>query len=143
MIIAGVDIRNQYGIRAGKKAYSEIEKSAKAKKGYEYDFTDENGIQTDPNEVTKFERKTYQIPLVLIANNLTDFLNKKRAFEQFLYGLKEFNLDVPFLSRRWKVRYSEITNLDILNISNVNGKNVCRFTLVLTDDYPTINFPIV
>lgn len=142
MIINGVNIKNQYGIRAGKKAYSEMEKSAKAKKGYEYDYSDENGTQTDPNEVTVFERNTYQIPMILLANNLNDFLAKKRGFEQFIYALKEFNLDIPFLNRRWKVRYSEMTGLDILNITNVSGKMVCKFTLTLTDDYPTSNFPI-
>lgn len=143
MIINTVNIKTQYGIRSGKKAYSELEKPAKAKPGYEYNFSDENGLVTDPNEVTVFERKTYQIPMILISNNLTDFLTKKRGFEQFIYGLKEFNLDIPFLNRRWKVRYSEMTGLDILNITNVNGKMVCNFTLTLTDDYPTSNFPII
>lgn len=143
MIINTVNIKTQYGIRSGKKAYSELEKPAKAKQGYEFSFSDENGTQTDPNETPVFERKTYQIPMVLIANSLSDFLAKKRGFEQFLYGLKEFNLDIPFLNRRWKVRYSEMTGLDILNIYNVDGKMVCNFNLILTDDYPISNFPIV
>ena len=141
--INGVDIYSTYGIAFRPGTYAELLKAPKRKKGYEYNWGDENGIETDPDETPVFERQTYNLPIHLEAKNEIDFYQKYRAFTLFITTSKEFNLDFLEMGRRFKVRYSDMTAFDKLTIIRGEGKVSIYFTLQLTDDYPTGNFPIV
>lgn len=141
--INNLDVYTTYGILFRKGTYAELLKAPKRKKGYEYDWGDSNGIETDPNEVPVFERKSYNLPIYLEADNETKFYQKYNAFIQFLYSAKEFNLDFIAMGRRFKVRYSDMSSFNKLTTIKGNNKVGCYFTLQLTDDYPVSNFPIV
>ncbi|WP_433863130.1 hypothetical protein [Sphingobacterium thalpophilum] len=139
----GADLYATYGILFRKGAYAELLKAPKRKKGYEYDWGDENGIETDPQEVPVYERLTYNLPIVIEARNGAEFFQRYNAFKMLLLNSKEFNLDVLDLGRRFKVRYSDMSSFDKLTTIKGNKKVTCYFTLQLTDDYPTENFQIV
>lgn len=141
--INGVDVYSTYGIAFRPGTYAELLKAPKRKKGYEYDWGDENGIETDPNEIPVFERQIFNLPIFIEAANGAEFYQRYGAFTNFLITTKEFNLDFLEMGRRFKVRYSDMTAFDKLTIINGDNKVGCYFTLQLTNDYPTENFPIV
>lgn len=141
--INGLDAYTSYGISFRPGTYAQLLEAPKRKKGYEYNWGDEDGIETDPNEKPVFERKTYNIPIYMEADNETKFYQKYNAFIQFLATAKEFNLDFLEMDRRFKVRYVEMSSFE--NLTTIKGNNSvgCYFTLQLTDDHPIDNFPIV
>ncbi len=140
--INGQDIYTTYGISFRPGTYSELLKAPKRKKGYEKDWGDENGIETDPNETPVYERQTYTLPIFIDAMGAAQFYSRYNAFKTFLLNSKEFNLDFLEMGRRFKVRYSEMSSFDKLTRINGNNKVGCYFTIQLTDDYPTENFII-
>lgn len=139
----GINAKTVYGCEPRPGFDEQLLQLPKRKPGYEFNWADENGMETDPNETPVFERKTYQLPIMISGIGKTDFFTKYNALTNFLLNAKEFNLDVDYLARRFKVRFSDITAFDKLNMFTQNGLTVCFFTLVLTDDYPASNFPIV
>lgn len=141
--INGLDIFSTYGISFRQGTYAELLKAAKRKKGYEWDYNDQNGIETDPDEVPVYERQVYNLPIFIEADSELQFYSRYNAFKSFLYNSKEFNLDMLEMGRRFKVRYSDMTSFEKLTIIKGANKVGCYFTLLLTDDYPTSNFPIV
>lgn len=140
--INGQDVFAAYGIVFRPGTYAELLKAPKRKKGYEFDWGDENGIETDPNEVPVYERQVYNLPIFIQADNGTQFYQRYNAFKSFLYASIEFNLDVIEMGRRFKVRYADMTSFQKLTNIQGNGKVGCYFTLQLTDDYPTEIFTI-
>jgi len=141
--INNVDVYTTYGISFRPGTYAELLKLPKKKKGYEYNWGDENGIETDPDENPVFERQTYNLPIFIEAANGVAFYQKYNALKQFLITAKEFNLDFLEMGRRFKVRYSDMTSFE--NLTTIKGNNTvgCYFTIQLTDDYPVDNFQIV
>src|SRR5690606_1058902 len=104
---------------------------------------DEDGIETDPNEVPVFERETYNLPLYVEAASESAFYLKYNALRNFLLNATEFNLDVLNMGRRFKVRYADMSSFQTLTRINGNNKVGCYITIQLTDDYPTDTFAIV
>lgn len=140
--INGEDVFTTYGIVFRPGTYAELLKAAKRKKGYEYDWQDENGVETDPEEVPVYERLTYNLPIFQQADNGAQFYERHYAFQNFLYGSGEFNLDFLEMGRRFKVRYADMTAFQKLTRISGTGKVGCYFTLQLTNDYPTEIFGI-
>lgn len=141
--INGQDIYTTYGLVFRPGTYAELLKAPKRKKGYEYNWMDDNGVETDPDEIPVFERQTYSLPILIEADNGAQFYQRYGAFKAFLLSAKEFNLDFLEMGRRFKVRYADMTNFDKLTLIKGNAKVACYFTLQLTDDYPVDNFQIV
>lgn len=140
--INGQDVFTTYGIVFRPGTYAELLKAPKRKQGYQYNWNDENGIETDPNEVPVYERQTYNLPIFIQADNGVQFYQRYNAFKAFLYTSGEINLDFIEMGRRFKVRYSDMTSFQKLTNIRGNRKVGCYFTLQLTDDYPTENFEI-
>lgn len=138
----GQNAYSTYGILFRKGSMNELLKVAKKKKGYEYDWQDENGVETDPEEEPVFDRISYNIPVYMEADNESHFWLRYNALRTFLLNAKEFNMDIHNFNRRFKVRYSEMSGFDML--TNIKGSNkvACYFTLQLTNDYPASNFTI-
>ena len=141
--INGQDIYTTYGISFRPGTYSELLKAPKRKKGYEKDWGDEDGIETDPNEEPVFERQTYNLPIYLEASSESAFYLKYNALRNFLLNAKEFNLDFLKMGRRFKVRYADMSTFQNLTRINGNNKVGCYITIQLTDDYPTDTFAII
>lgn len=142
MKLNGLDAFATYGIQLREGADEQLLQLPKKKPGYEFSWPDENGTETDPAETPKFERKTYALPIVIFGDGQTDFFANYNALTAFLLAAGEFNLDVEHLGRRYKVRYSEMSAFNKLNMFTTSGLIACYFTLSLTDDYPTASFPI-
>lgn len=140
--INGQDLFATYGIAFRPGTYAELLKAPKRKKGYEFDWADENGIETDPDEAPVYERQTYSLPIFIQADNGAQFYARYNAFKAFLYASGEFNLDFIEMGRRFKVRYSDMTSFTKLTLIKGSGKVGCYFTLQLTDDFPTEVFSI-
>jgi len=141
--INGQDAYTSYGIVFRPGTYAELLKAPKRKAGYEYNWGDEDGIETDPNEVPVFERQTYNLPLYVEAASESAFYLKYNALRNFLLNAKEFNLDFLKMGRRFKVRYADMSSFQTLTRINGNNKVGCYITIQLTDDYPTDTFAIV
>src|SRR5690606_12344878 len=137
MYINNQDAYEVYGLVINKGVDRELLKPPVKKEGYAYDWGDEDGIETDPDESPVFERKRYNLPLTLMADNYSDFATKYTEFVNFLLTAKEFNLDISHLSRRFIVRYKSVTSFDKLRPIHSGGKIGCALWLQLTDDYPT------
>lgn len=142
MYINNQDAYEVYGLIINKGVDRELLKPPKSKPGFSYDWGDENGIETDPDEPPVFERKTYNLPMTLMADNYSDFATKYTEFVNFLLTAKEFNLDISHLNRRFIVRYQSVTSFDKLTPFHSGGKIGCALWLQLTDDYPTEIFLI-
>lgn len=141
--INGLDAYTTYGIVFRDGTYAELLKCPKRKSGYEYDWQDENGMETDPEEEPVFERLIYNLPILLEADNETQFWVKYNAFRAFLLNAKEFNLDFLKMGRRFKVRFLSMSSFrNLTKIEGNSGKVGCFITIQLTDDYPASNFTI-
>lgn len=140
--INGQDAYTTYGISFRPGTYAELLKAPKRKAGYEYDWNDENGVETDPNEVPVFERQVYNLPIFIQADSDMQFYQRYNAFKAFLCTAKEFNLDFIDMGRRFKVHYSDMTAFQTLTKIKGSKSIGCYFTLQLTDDYPIQNFSI-
>src|SRR5690606_2692694 len=141
--INGQDAYTTYGISFRPGTYAELLKAPKRKVGYEYNWGDEDGIETDPNEVPVFERQTYNLPIYLEASSESAFYLKYNALRSFLLNAKEFQLDFLKMGRRFKVRYADMSSFQNLTRINGNNKVGCYITIQLTDDYPTNSFAII
>jgi len=141
--INGQDAYTTYGISFRPGVYAELLKAPKRKAGYEYNWGDEDGIETDPNEVPVFERQTYNLPIYMEAMSESAFYLKYNALRNFLFNAKEFNLDFLKMGRRFKVRYADMSSFK--NLTRINGNNIvgCYITIQLTDDYPKDTFAII
>lgn len=138
-----IDVFDTFGMCLRKGADNQLLQFSKRKSGYENNWPDENGIETDPGESPVFERLIYNLPVLMIATGKGDFFTKYDALRSFLLTAKEFNMDIAHLPRRFKVRYSDMTGFDKLTTFSQEGTIGCFFNLVLTDDYPTQKIPIV
>lgn len=141
--INGQDAYTTYGIVFRPGTYAELLKAPKRKAGYEYNWGDEDGIETDPNEKPVFERQTYNIPIYMEAENEIQFYSKYNAFRSLLFNAKEFNLDFIKMGRRFKVRYADMSSFQNLTKIHGNNKVGCYITIQLTDDYPADTFSIL
>ena len=141
--INGQDAYITYGIVFRPGTYAELLKAPKRKVGYEYNWGDEDGIETDPNEEPVFERQTYNLPLYMEAANEIQFYSKYNAFRSLLFNAKEFNLDFIKMGRRFKVRYADMSSFQNLTKIHGNNKVGCYITLQLTDDYPADTYSII
>lgn len=141
--INGQDAYTTYGIVFRPGTYAELLKAPKRKAGYEYNWGDEDGIETDPNEEPVFERQTYNLPLYMEAANEIQFYSKYNAFRSLLFNAKEFNLDFIKMGRRFKVRYADMSSFQNLTKIHGNNKVGCYITLQLTDDYPADTYSII
>ena len=140
--INGQDVYTTYGIAFRPGTYAELLKAPKRKQGYQYDWQDEDGMETDPDEIPVYERQIYNLPIFIQADNGLQFYQRYNAFIAFLYTSKEFNLDFLEMGRRFKVQYSEMTSYQKLTNINSTGNVGCYFTMQLTDDFPTQIFAI-
>lgn len=136
MYINNQDAYEVYGLVMRPGCDEELLKLPKPKPGYEYDWGDENGIETDPDEIPVFERKEYNLPVMLIADNYIDFFSKYTQLAFFLMERSEFNLDVIHLQRRFKVKFKDMTRFDKLTTFQGFGEVASDLILQLTDDYP-------
>jgi len=116
--INGLDVFSTYGISFRPGTYAELLKAAKRKAGYEYNWNDENGIETDPDEVPVYERQVYNLPIFIQADNGIQFYQRYNALKSFLYSSKEINLDFLEMGRRFKVHYLDMT--DFQNLTKIN-----------------------
>lgn len=142
MNINGLNALTTYGLQLRAGADEQLLQFPQVKPGYEYSWPDENGMETDPSETPVFERITYSLPILIEGAGKTDFFAKYNAFRSFVLTAGEFNLDIPHLARRFKVRFSKMSSFSKLNMFTESGRIYCLFTLELTDDYPADYFTI-
>lgn len=142
--MAGLDVYSSYGISFRPGTYKELLRAPKRKKGYEYGWIDEDGMETDPNEIPVYERQVFTLPFVILADNETQFFEHYEAFTTFVTNSNEFNLDFLKLNggRRFKVKYAEMTDFETLTKISGTNKIGCYFTIQFTNDYPTQKFTI-
>lgn len=138
----GLDIYSTYGISFRPGTYDELLKAPKRKKAYEYDWKDESGIETDPNEMPVYERQVFNLPIVIIAENGEQFYHRYGELTTFLLNSKEINLDFIEMGRRFKLQYAEMS--DFQKLTKISGTSLvgCYFTIQFTNDYPTQKFTI-
>ena len=139
MIINGINTETTFGIFLEEGAYKELWKPPIAKPGFEKNWPDENGIETDPNEVPVYERLDYNIPLLLVASSETDYWSKLNAFLAFCFQNRYINLDIPQRARRFKLINKGFANYDeYLESSDPNATLIWN----LSNDHPTESFII-
>lgn len=140
MIINGQNAETKYGLVLANGAYSELWKQPKPKAVYEYNWPNENGMETDPDEQQYFERIEYSVPLILVAKDEADYWDKFNAFGQLIFNTKNIVLDIPERNRRFKLINKGISNYDELVTSYQPN---ALFNWELANDYPTEFLKIV
>lgn len=112
MIINGLNAETSFGLVLADGAYNVLWTPPRAKPGYEYNWPDQNGIETDPDQPQVFERIEYSLPLILTATDEADYWDKFHAFCQFVYSNRNIILDIPERNRRFKLVNMGISNYD-------------------------------
>ena len=140
MIINGINAEATFGVCLAEGAYNELWKLPVAKVGFEKNWPDENGVETDPEESPVYERLEYSLPLLLVADSENDYWTKLNAFLAFCIQNRYVVVDIPERSKRFKLINKGFSNYDEYLCSNDPNA-----TLIwnLANDYPTSNFPIV
>lgn len=140
----GVDIASAYGLYPDRGFHDQLLQLPKRKPGYEFDWSDENGMETDLTEIPVFERMTYTLPFTLIADNKADYQAKYDALSAVLLSQagNEMIMDVEDLNRRFKIRYANMGLFEkitkVFHIGRIGVKIVIQFT----SDYPNGLFTI-
>lgn len=139
MVINGINAEQQFGIVLADGAYRELWKLPKAKQGYQYDWGDENGMETDPDAQSVYERLEYSVPLILSAEDENEYWTKLNGFTAFLLSNRYITLDIPERNRRF-----HLVNLGISNYDEyVEGYNPnLTMNWNLANDNPTEIFTI-
>lgn len=132
----GLDAETTYGIVFLPGTYNELLKLPKRKAGLVQEWANENGTERYLGEVY-YETITYNLPITMIANSESQFWSRYNAFTSFLITSGLFNFDVVDMNRRFRLSYSDITNVDKLTIIKGSNNIGCRLTLQLFNDYPT------
>lgn len=132
----GQNIEEVYGLYPDRGFDDQLLPIAAKKKGYEYEWPGEDGIETDPNEVPVFQRLTYTLPFTMKCEGFADFQSKYNLLKEKMLTSKEMNLDVPRLNRRFKVRYANMTSFEKLSATFHLGRFGIKIILQFTDDYP-------
>jgi len=139
MIINGINAETTYGICLAEGAFRELWKLPVAKQGFEKNWPDENGMETDPLETPVYERLDYSLPLLLTAPSESDYWAKLNAFLAFSFQNRYITLDIPERSRRFKLVNKGFANYDeYLESNDPNTLLVWN----LSNDHPTENFII-
>lgn len=140
MKINDKDAKAFYGIVLGEGAFIELWKLPRAKAGYEYNWPNQNGMETDPDQVQVFDRIEYSLPLILLANDEADYWTKLNAFTAFLLNNRYITLEIPERNRKFKLVNKGISNYDEI-IDSYRSAALLKWELA--NDYPTEVFNIV
>lgn len=139
MIINGINAEAVFGICLAEGAFRELWKQPVAKRGYEKDWPDRNGIETDPLETPVYERLDYSVPLLLVAESQADYWTKLNAFLAFCYQNRYIILDIPERYRRFRLVNRGFANYEeYLESGDPNAGLIWN----LSNDHPTENFII-
>lgn len=138
MKLNNINANAAWNIHLEKGGYDSLLNDLKAKQGYEFNWPDEDGMETDPLEDVKFERRTYGLPIVIFGQGKQDLVNNYSSFLTFIKNSKEIILETGLSAplKFFKVRFSSLTAFKTVNMFTENGLIGCRFTLSFTDDYP-------
>lgn len=109
--------------------YSQLKKSAEKKPGLSFVWPDENGTEVD-NVANYYESRELALPCVMSAPSEELLLASFDALTDRLENGLPLTIDAHFLNRRYILRYSSMSNLQI-------DDKVATFTLNLIDDFPT------
>ena len=132
----GLDLALQYGIYVEKSSgFWDIPK----RKGItEYDWDDENGVQsfTDADDIY-FDARDVRLDCHIIANSKEDFLVKLNAFRTVLLSAGLHTLKLPYGSMVYNVYFRENSTFNILTKWD-GDKLVGKFYIPLREPTPVI-----
>lgn len=125
-----------YGIEFLPGTYNELMKLPKRKAGLVQEWANENGTERYLAQ-PYYETIVYNLPILMMAKNETEFWSRYNAFTTFLITSGLFNFDVADMKRRFRLSYSDMTRVDKLTQIKGSTNIGCGFTLQLFNDYPT------
>lgn len=113
----------------------------KPKKGYQYDWQGESGVEINPLEPVVFEARSVAVPMTIAATTEQAFWSGYTAFVQELskQGLQEWHIGE--FRRSFRVKLENFSNLDRLTrILNPTQPVVANFTITLLEPNPNLFF---
>lgn len=125
-----------YGIEFLPGTYDELLKLPKRKAGLVQEWANENGTERYLGS-PYYETIVYNLPIIMVAKNETEFWSRYNAFTDFLITSGLFNFDVVDMKRRFRLSYSDMTRVEKLTQIKGSSNIGCKFTLQLFNDYPT------
>lgn len=139
--INGQDAFTTYGIEFLPGTYNQLLQAPKRKPTLVQEWANENGTERYLG-APKYETIVYNLPIMVYAKSETQFWSRYNAFVNFLLTSGLFNLDAVQMNRRFRVSYSDITQVDTLTQIKGSSQIGVRMTLQLFNDYPTERLPI-
>lgn len=110
MIVKGVNLETVYGVIIQDGAFNQLWKLPTRKVGYAKNWNDEHGLEIDPDEPVVYERLTYSLPMLIMANSESEYWSRLHAFFQFILNLNVLTIDIPSRNRRFIVQHLGFSN---------------------------------
>lgn len=137
--INSTSLFNEWGVIVEDGGYSELMKPPKRKKGYEYNWEEENGLEI--YVLDAWVARTITLNFVFICENKNDYLTKMNNLYDLL-RTKDTEENYPgyiYLSctallKEWKLLYMETTNVEQLTDITNDSTVIVRHTLNFLDN---------
>lgn len=132
-----IDVWNAYGLIVS-SGIDDFLKFPERKESITHDWLDRDGIDVDLTE-TFLKEKDISLDIAIIADNETDFWDKYEKLLNHLRRPGARRIEVTQLSRSFFVFYKNCSSFTALTKIRNENKIACKFTLVLTENEPSIN----
>lgn len=132
----GLDIAVEYGLYPDRGFDNQLLALPSRKPGYEYDWQDEDGTETDPDEAPVYQRITHTLPFNMVASSFGEFQTKYNSLALALMSSNELTMDIPRLNKRFLLRYSSMSSFEKISQTFHIGKFGVKIIIQFTNDYP-------
>ena len=114
--------------------YDELTKPPMVKDTLANDWADQHGKERDV-AARKFKSRQLSLPIMMMGSTAADFLAKKQAFTAMLLA-GYFNLKCYDINRQFNLIYIDANSFK-------DYSTFCVYNLIVEDDFPHLNTPIV
>lgn len=122
-----------YGCMLLKGAYKEILSPPSIKKRAEYNYLDKSGLDVDTSSPIYYEAKRMSLPIVIVANDTSDFWMKN---DDFLFAIKKpegFQMEITELGITLNLLYEGLVAGELVK---QNGVFLARYQLNVLEKDP-------
>lgn len=109
------DIETLYGLCMEEGALNIFQVPPTPKEAFYYEWGDRSGRDYDENAAVLYQVQTFEVPFLMVADDMSDYNTKKKEFLELINTNKEFVLRLEQTSQAFKLRYKGSTNWEFVN----------------------------
>jgi|SRR5690606_9568028 len=130
VLIDGYDLETTFGICLEEGGLSIFETPPTPKEPFYNEWPDEHGRDYDTDSPVVYETQIFEVPFLLIADDMADYRKKKKDFLSLIDFNGEFDLQVIDWGEAFRLRYKGVASWNFINV-DLGSSTSARFVLRL------------